>query len=249
MSASKNFDTILDDYAFFENHSTEGENDLKAYQKHLIDLNGGIQMLDFGGGTGSFTRQFLQMAGWSPQQLRLTLVEPGEIGRRKAVERLRAFSDYPVKDFGSLTTEVGNNYNLILSNHVLYYVDNLENILEQFYKCRLSEGKILLTMSGMENVLIQCWKFGFDLIEESIPYNIREDVENALIKLDIPFQKEEVSYKIHFPDNTENRMKMLRFLFNERLKRMPQDTLLSFWEPFVRNANIDLVSKHFLYII
>jgi hypothetical protein len=35
----KTFDSILDDYAFFEAHSTEAEHDLHAYAAHLTAIN------------------------------------------------------------------------------------------------------------------------------------------------------------------------------------------------------------------
>ena len=64
------FDPFLDDYAYFEVHATEAQNDLEAYAAHLSGIEDGkmpIRMLDFGSGTGSFTRLFLKQAGWRPE--------------------------------------------------------------------------------------------------------------------------------------------------------------------------------------
>jgi SAM-dependent methyltransferase len=77
----KDFGPIADDYAFFENHATEAEQDARAYLDRLRDVvpsEGVLRMLDFGCGTGTFTAQFLQRAGWPPERLQLTLVDPVE---------------------------------------------------------------------------------------------------------------------------------------------------------------------------
>src|SRR5215475_2884278 len=95
---AKDFGPIADDYAFFETHATEPENDARAYVENLAGLvpkEGPICLLDFGCGSGNFTARFLQEAGWPPARLRLTLVEPVESARRQAVARLAHYTEHP----------------------------------------------------------------------------------------------------------------------------------------------------------
>src|SRR5581483_5230206 len=98
---AKDFGPIADDYAFFQTHATEAEQDARAYVERLagvVPVKGPIRLLDFGCGSGTFTEQFLRLAAWPPARLRLTLVEPVEAVRRQAVARLAAYTDHPVAD-------------------------------------------------------------------------------------------------------------------------------------------------------
>jgi hypothetical protein len=78
-TSNKHFGSIRDDYAFFLQHSTEAEADLRAYAPHLHGLAMGdesYRMLDFGGGDGGFTAKFLVQSRWLPERLWLAIVEP-----------------------------------------------------------------------------------------------------------------------------------------------------------------------------
>ena len=119
----KNFETIRDDYLFFQEHSTEAKEDLLAYLPHLQAMStedGAIRMMDFGSGSGLFTRQFLLQAGWFPEQLRLSLVEPDAVYRQQSLKELKAFTLDPIHSLPELTLKLDNQFDLILANHVLY---------------------------------------------------------------------------------------------------------------------------------
>src|ERR671938_1335347 len=90
----KPFGPIQDDYAFFQQHSTEAEADLRAYAPHLHDLAMGdspIRMLDFGCGDGGFTAAFLGQSRFPQERLRLSLVEPDASYLQQAIDRVQAF--------------------------------------------------------------------------------------------------------------------------------------------------------------
>ena len=64
---AKDFGPIADDYAFFESHATQAEQDSRAYMERLagiVPAEGTIRLLDFGCGSGTFTACFLQQASW-----------------------------------------------------------------------------------------------------------------------------------------------------------------------------------------
>jgi hypothetical protein len=135
--SQKSFDPILGDYAFFEAHSTEAARDLEAYAGHLqgfADTHSFIRMLDFGGGTGSFTSAFLRRAAWSPDHLFLTLVEPGEQARQEALKALRPFTTHPMAHFPALPENLDPGFDLILANHVLYYVSGLTRTIDRLLR-------------------------------------------------------------------------------------------------------------------
>lgn len=246
------FDPILDDYAFFETHSTEAESDLKAYAAYLPQLvNPGPSMyfLDFGCGTGSFTRLFLQQLNCPPETLELTLIEPGDKARSKAAETLRPFSGRTIRHYATLPDNPEKPYNLALANHVLYYVPDLAQTIHALHDRLRPGGKLLAAMAGSENVLIQCWELGFGLLGINVPYFTGDDLPGVLDQLEIAWHRDAVNFVINFPDTPENRLKILRFLFGVRLADFPQAPLLAFFDPYRRNSDIWIETSHFVYTI
>src|SRR5262245_54817236 len=129
---AKDFGPIADDYAFFETHATEAEHDARAYVERLagiVPAGNTIRLLDFGCGSGTFTARFLQQAGWPRARLRLTLVEPVESVRRQAVARLSGYTEHPVVDAATLPGGALASCEVVLANHVLYYVPELRSHL------------------------------------------------------------------------------------------------------------------------
>ncbi len=246
------FDPILDDYAFFEAHSTEAEADLKAYAAYLplLGSNGrAVHMLDFGCGTGSFTRLFLQQTNWSPARLELTLMEPGDKALAKAVETLQPFSKHSIRLYTALPDTLERRCDLVLANHVLYYVPDLAQTIDALFRRLRPGGKLLAAMAGSENVLIQCWELGFGLLNLDVPYFTGNDMPGALDQLGLNWRREAVNFLINFPDTPENRLKILRFLFGPRLTDFPQAPLLGFFDPYRRNSEIWVETAHFVYSI
>src|SRR5262245_34746505 len=129
----KDFGPIADDYAFFENHTTEAEQDARTYVEQLQEIvpadGTTLRMLDFGCGTGTFTARFLKQADWPRDRLQLTLGEPVESARRQAVARLADFTNTPAAESATLPSELSAGFDIILANHVFYYVPELQSRL------------------------------------------------------------------------------------------------------------------------
>src|SRR5881628_2923153 len=90
-SSRKPFELIHDAYAFFQQHTTETEADIRAYLPHLRAMataDQPIRMLEFGCGDGQFTAALLGHAPWLQARLQLALVEPDDVYRHQAVARL-----------------------------------------------------------------------------------------------------------------------------------------------------------------
>ena len=105
----KAFGPIRDAYAFFQQHATETEADIRAYWPHLQAVEAGdqpIRMLDFGCGDGAFTAALLDHAAWLPARLQLALVEPDDVYRHRAVARLQAYTTQPVLAWPALPAQL-----------------------------------------------------------------------------------------------------------------------------------------------
>jgi SAM-dependent methyltransferase len=240
---SKDFTPIQDDYEFFATHSTEAAADLDGYAERLRSFEppaGPIRMLDFGCGPGSFTARFLERVGWGEDRLDLALVEPSSAYRRQAVERLAARTMRPIRAWDELPAESAEGFDLILSNHVLYYVPDLEPTLGRIVRSLTANGLFLTAIAGRDNALVDLWFRGFPLIGRPVPYKTAEDVEAALSGLGRPYDRREIRYDLSFPAAEENRLKILRFLFGEHLAVLPIAQLLAFFDPYSSAGRIEM---------
>jgi trans-aconitate 2-methyltransferase len=247
---AKDFGPIADDYAFFETHATEAEHDSRAYAERLagIVLPGAtIRFLDFGCGSGTFTARFLQQANWPPDQLQLTLVEPVESARRQAVMRLSGYTEHRVVDSATLSGGSIGRFDIVLANHVLYYVPELQSQLAGLINSLSPAGAFVTAIASRRNALIEFWISGFRLLGKEIPYNTSEDVEASLRQLAAAYQKQSVAYELAFPDTEANRMRILRFLLAEHLADIPHRPLLDLFDRYadLGEISIQTASDHF----
>lgn len=249
-STTKNFDPIRDDYAFFEQHATEADEDLRAYAplvRAQVAGDGPIRMLDYGCGGGRFTARLLDVAGISPTRLRLTLVEPAELYRAQAVAQLGSRSSAPIANQSTLSLQ-GEQYDLILANHVLYYVKHLDEQLAAIVQSLAPRGLLLAAMAGQGNALIQFWNRAFALIGQPVPFHTAEDVQAALDARGVPFRKQLVSYQLAFADSAEHRLHILRFLLGDWFEQIPRTALVSMFDRFSDGSEVAmrLVHEHFI---
>jgi SAM-dependent methyltransferase len=252
LDPSKDFTPIQGDYDFFAEHSTEARADLDGYAARLRSFElpaGSIRMLDFGCGPGSFTARFLDRVGLMRDRLDLALVEPSAPYRCQAVERLLALTDRPIRAWDALPTDSAVRFDLILSNHVLYYVPDLETTLDRILSALDPQGLFVTAIAGRDNALVDFWFRGFPLIGRPAPYQTAEDVEAALTRLGRTFERREVRYELSFQDTDEDRLKILRFLFGEHLAAMPLAELLAFFAPFVSADQVEIHTGNVQYYV
>jgi trans-aconitate methyltransferase len=246
----KDFGPIADDYAFFETHATEAEQDSRAYVEQLqgiVPAGGMIRLLDFGCGSGTFTERLLQQASWPRARLRLTLVEPVESARRQAVARLAGYTEHPAVDSATLPSGTIASFDIVLANHVLYYVPDVRSQLAGLIDALSPAGVFVTAIASRTNALIDFWISGFRLLGREIPYNTSEDVEAALQQSGAAYQKQQVAYQLAFPDTEENRMRIIRFLLAERLAQIPHRPLLDLFDRYALSGwiKIETASDHF----
>ena len=154
----KDFGLIADDYAFFESHATEAEQDARAYLKYLgkiVPTERTLRMLDFGCGSGNFTARVLKQTGWPPERLRLMLVDPVESARRQAVAQLARFTEAPVAESAALPAGLVASFDIVLANHVFYYVPDLRGQLTSLIDALSNSGIFVTAIAALSNALIE----------------------------------------------------------------------------------------------
>jgi len=250
-TSSKHFGSIRDDYAFILQHSTEAEADLRAYAPHLHGLAMGdesYRMLDFGCGDGSFTAKFLVQSRWLPERLWLAIVEPDATYRQQAVDRLQAFTPHPVQAWPEPPLHLNACFELILANHVLYYVRDLKGTLSAILHALATPGLFLAAMAGRANALAQFSRRCFDMLGKPFPFKTSEDVEIALAGLGEDYGAEEVHYELVFLDAEEHRLSMGRFLMGRDFDAVLRRVILAGFDPYSNAGKIamQVVRKHFI---
>ena len=81
----------------------------------------------------------------------LSLVEPVEIYRQQAAERVRQFSAQPVRVWPAMPSDLHGCFDLVLANHCLYYVADLETTVSALLRGLSSPGLFLCALAGQEN--------------------------------------------------------------------------------------------------
>lgn len=251
-TGTKDFGPVRADYAYFEDHATEAAEDARAYAPHVQSLASAkrsIRMLDFGCGEGKFTLRFLAAAGLPTSSWSIALVEPDGVNQERAVDRLQPTMAHRIEAWPALPADLDASFDVVLANHVFYYVSNLEGALAAIRRALAPGGLLLAAMAGQENLLIQFWNHCFGLIGKPVPYHTAEDLEAALARARWPFHKEEVRYQLNFPDAEENRLRICRFLLGSYLTDVPRRAMLDFFNPYATDGSITAVITHRHFII
>lgn len=251
-TAAKDFGPIRDAYAFFEDHSTEAAADVRAYAPHLHALarkKRPIRMLDFGCGDGKFSVQFHAAARFPAERLWLSLVEPDDVYRQQAAERLQPLSAFPVLAWPELPSNLEACFDLVLANHVLYYVPNLDDTIAAIIRALAPAGLFLAAVAGQRNTLIQFWHHCFGQIGKSVPHHTAEDVEATLTRQRISYSKEDVEYELVFPDSAANRLTITRFLMGNYFSQVPRQVMLELFNPFAANGKIAMQITHQHFVV
>lgn len=252
-ATTKDFGPIRDSYAFFEDHATEAAEDIRAYAPYVHaladEVEGPLRMLDFGCGSGKFSAQLHQAVRISPRRLCLSLVEPVEVYRRQAVERLQPFTDATVQAWPELPADANSCFELVLANHVLYYVPQLDDAVAAILRGLAAGGLFLTAMAGQRNTLIQFWIHCFALIGKPVPFYTAEDFQAALARRRIAFGREDVTYDLVFPDCEAHRLRILRFLLGEYFGDVPRPQMLDLFNPYARGDKIAMSITHEHYVV
>lgn len=249
---AKNFLPILLDYEFFEEHSTEAQEDARAFLasvKSLADKGKTIRMLDIGCGSGRFTEMFLEGCGIPADRLKLTLVEPVFGSLKTAAERLKTYSDTPIDARHDTVLKPGDRFDLVLANHVFYYIPEPGRTIRDLADRIDPGGVMLISMAGRGNLLIRIWQRCFSAIGVEIPYSVSEDIATILDAANADYRTDEIGYELVFPDTEENRLKICRFLMGEYFQRVPIRLMIDMFRGLEDGANIRATITHDHYVV
>ena len=250
-TSSKPFGPIRDAYAFFQQHATETEADIRVYLPHIHGMalrDSPLRMLDFGCGDGGFTAALLGSLCVPSERLQLALVEPDDVYRHQAIEQLQPYSTQPVQVWPALPAHLHACYDLVMANHVLYYVPDLHSTLLALLGALATPGLFLAAMAGRANAMAQLYLDCFDLLGKPFPFHPAEDCEAILARLGEAYCMEDVHYELVFPDTEGNRLRMGRFLLGGDFHAVPRPALLQCFDPHAHAGQIamQLVHQHFI---
>ena len=245
---AKDFGPIRDDYAFFEEHSTEATADLAGYRA-LMERTGLLEagraqtrMLDFGCGPGTFTERQVALLA-QPRDADLVLIEPQEVYRQQAAQRMGEALGRPVEAFAHRAPD-GAAFDLVTANHVFYYVSDLEQVVARLTGSLAPGGVMITSMAGTENLLIQLWRQAFAMLGIDVPYHTGEALERALGALGVEAASHRIDYRLEFPDTDDNRAALMRFLLGEYLDQLPLDQALALLDPYAIEGQISADVRH-----
>jgi hypothetical protein len=83
--------------------------------------------------------------------MRLALVEPDDVYRHQAAERLQSCTTQPVRAWPALPPHLPACFDLVVVNHVLYYVPDLDSTLSALLRTLATPGLFLAAMAGRAN--------------------------------------------------------------------------------------------------
>ena len=229
MSATlKSFAGLHEAYAFFQAHSTEASVCktalLQALKPEVASRSTPFTLADYGCGEGNFSSQLLQELNASPDLLSLVLIEPDLHYRNAAVKTLSPFTRNPIRAEETLIPAKTDNPSpdLLIANHVFYYVPNLIETVTRILDSVKTEGLVLLTLANSRNALLQGWEHYFASFSETCPFHTSEKLAACLQQLPAEFSKTTFESELSFPDSRANRTLILKFMMGEHLLKLPQ---------------------------
>lgn len=241
----RSFEAIRDDYAFFLEHSDEPARCRAAMVRELRAWNPpqDIHLLDFGCSRGEFLSGLLREWAVPRERLAVTAVDIDAAALPAAASAIEPFAA-TVSTGGSLPENI---FDVILSNHVLYYVPDLAGTLRALRGRLAPGGSMLLLLGGRENALCGFWDVAYG--GAGVPWNRAEDVAAALGSSGWSVSRTGVSSRLEFPDTRENRLRILRFLFSDSLGDFDTDVLLAHFERFRVGNRIVIDNRDVLFSI
>lgn len=249
---TKNFESLHDAYTFFQDHSTEAEQDRLGYLARLtplVESGRPVRLLDFGSGDGGFLTALLCRAGFDPRKLTISLVEPDAGYRSQAVENLRTFTDTPIRAWPELPDETEGPFDVVLANHVLYYVIDLAETVARIRRLLADGGVFLTTMGDHGNAFAQWSDKVYAALDVTPPSNLSPDLETVLAASGQPYEKLTITYDLDFPDSQANRILLLRFMLGQNFERMPEEWLLALLDPHAADGRVTVRTFHYQFAI
>ncbi len=219
VDSKKAFNTLHEAYRFFQDHSTEANHcaDAIATQISTLYTSRPMQLLDFGCGEGKFLAAVIDRLGIDPKQLHVTLVEPDPTYLDKASQCLQEVVG-SVTAHASIAT-VASQADIIVANHCLYYVSDLENTLHDCVRRLAPRGRMLATMAKSNNSIIILWRKLFGSLGIDVPFYVHENMTDELSRAEIEYSTCEINSALSFSRTTAAEKLILKFCLGEHMDK------------------------------
>ncbi|MBY0471705.1 class I SAM-dependent methyltransferase [bacterium] len=241
------FETIGREYRFFQANSSESTRTIEKIESLLRRRPVPARVLDFGGGDGSFFRALLRQKSLLSQAVkngscRVSLVEPSRAHR----ERARA--SFPGLMTRARLSKRTVGFDLILANHVIYYLDDPEETIRRLQRLLNPGGMLLVTMArSRENALTGYWVGIFSDLGWEMPFVRAEDLRKAWNG----FRRYPIRSRVRFSDTPANRFMLSRFVLGrwfDRVERaLGRKELLERWGSHRKSGELQLTLVDDLY--
>lgn len=249
----KFWSTIIDEYDFFSAHSSEADV-LSAVYASTIDHypHANPALLDFGSGNSSFTTSVIRLLKTKPG--RISLFEPTGEYHEEALKNMAGVIQDEVRTytrFEEMDNNVDVDFDIILANHSLYYVDDpIQSMLALLARLR-EQGMIIATLADpVLNPLLVLWYEAFSSLGRPVPFYVPEEIFQAIGYLGLMVKINRVESKLFFPDTPINRKKIFKFVLGQYACLFEDRYIDDFFDPFSHedNVNIPLVDDHLIIV-
>lgn len=235
----KPFSEIESDYQFFVDHSNEAAQVL-AYVENEVRFRcesapSALRLLDYGCGDGKFSACLTGALRGMKNEIHVSLVEPSAGYLEQASSRFSepGFLQQSAKSI----REIRGTFDLILANHVLYYVNDLKQCLRDLESVAEMNSVAWVTLGNERNSLIQICSAAHRMLDRAYPFYQSKDLETLLQKEARVYKKTEVTSQLQCQDREENRLKLLRFILGREINA---SNFLCLLDPFVKKDQIVL---------
>lgn len=236
---------VRGDFEYFLAHSTETAAQIGALRPYLelhVARAGRVRVLDFGCGAGLFTERLLHQSGIGRGQVHLWLVEPVADQLHEARARLEPL----VAHLGLLAPDQpgAGSFDLILANHSLYYVPDLDTTAATLLRLLAPRGHLIAALLDQSNAVARLWCDGFSLAGLPFPFPLAEAAEATFARLGAPARRETVRYAVTLPDQPSARRRVLHFLLGAAAARLDDKAAQDLFAPYARDGRIRIATTY-----
>ncbi|MFK8136877.1 MAG: methyltransferase domain-containing protein [Bdellovibrionales bacterium] len=242
-STSKDFNPIDEAYTFFLKHSNESRLGILAMRTKAVEIfkkNTKSRVLDFGSGDGKVISKLFSGKDFVGNRLFVDLVEPAKIPMNRS-EKLLA--NFPAKNIGryshldKIDSEV--RYDLILVNHVAYYVSSLSKTIESLYSRLTDGGSIVLIMGNSQNDLVRMSSRIFEKSKIDKKFHDISDLISILDRGGYFYSVEHLNGYLRFTANKNSVDHINRFVLGNEYVSLKNEGL-KYIQNFERNGVIEM---------
>jgi SAM-dependent methyltransferase len=229
------FQTVETDFDFFLRHTNEIETEWPKYLDQFLRLlkpGTPQKIMEYGPGTGYMMKRIFENDGMKQfyPYLEVVLIEPSPHYQDSLqntlgnipIQSLTIYAN--IAEYSGLAGTEGS-IDIIMSNHVFYYVEHFKEEFHHLNRVLKSGGYLLTSLCLQEHALIKayvenCKKMG-------VPQRKHEprDIVAEFVACNFTITREIVRSKLEFLDTVPNRMAIHRFIMLEEETRIPPSRL------------------------